>query len=475
MRKFSIFVSLVVLALSNSAFAQTTQEAKDQAAIEKVKAEAAASKAAAKKSEIELQQAEEKAKLDLQAARDKADEAQRKALTDSIGLVNNLKTNATDVSVEGNAIETKALANRAVSEAVQHVVENIKPTVCATNTTVILADDQAIGTLPSYEAGVLTLSTLATNYDALVTNAQNSFAELKDVHDGKIKKTERAAMAGVTALLEGVAAVGSIAQTFRTSIKVVGTDVTIDQLAIYGALAASWNTNCKLSTLTAYPNLGVDFATSEAAKQLKNISDSLSKAQDLESQIAIWLVQNKPKSTEEMAALDAAKKDAVDKKSPKGKVPTAEQKAAAETRKLAITKIESLLEKLKADNQRADQAIQQMVSTSEKQPVSPIVQLAKAERFATAVKSDKAYILTIKAVAGGGNTVTTNNFWRGPKVFHSGGAVLAYTLLKGTNGAYVGGGLLDGHQGYVQLSVESKNLLGNSWDVKSSPARKSSE
>ncbi len=488
MRKNSIFASLVVLALSSSAFAQTLQEAKDQADMEKAKADAAASKAAAKKSELELQQAEEKAKLDLQAAQDKADDAKRKALTESIGLVSNLKTDTKDVSISGNAIETKALANRAVAKAAQQVVAMIPAAVCGTATTVILADDQAIGTLPGYEAGILTLSTLAKSYKALVANAQKSFADLKDMHDRK----ERAFLAALPALLQGVAAVGSIAQTFKTQLNVTGADVTIDQLAVYGALAGAWTTKCAASTLTAYPNLGVDFAKSEAAKLLNEIVGLLATAQDLESEIDLWLIPNKAASAKDLAAMEAAQKTAAAKpaavaakpsadatntaaakpapEAPIQKGLTAAQKAAAEARKSAIAEIEAVLAKLKAADLRVDQAIQQLFATSEKQPVSPIAQLAKAERFATAVKSANAYVLTIKAVAGGGNTVTTNNFWRGAKVFHSGGAVLAYTLLKGTNGAYVGGGLLDSHQGYVRLEIADKNSLGNSWDVKPSSA-----
>lgn len=468
MRKTCIFASLVVLALSNTTFAQTLQEAKDQAEIEKAKAEAAASKAAARESELKLQQAEEKAKLNLQEAQDKADDAQRKALTESIALVNNLKTDTKDVTVEGSAIETKALANRAVTKAVKQVVAMIPPKVCSTATTVILADDQVIGTLPGYEAGMLTLKTLAESYKDLVANAQRSFADLKDAHD---QRKEKAVSAALPALLQGVAAVGSIAQTFKTQLSIKGADVTIDQLAVYGALAESWTKKCATSTLTAYPNLGVDFAQSEAAKRLNEISVLLATAQAFESVIAVWLIPNKAASAKELAEIEAAQKAAAAPKAPKQKAPTEAQKAAAETRKSAIEKIEGVLAKLKADNLRVDQAIQQLFATSEKQPVSPIVQLAKAERFATAVKFENAYVLTIKAVAGGGNTVTTNSFWRGPKVFHSGGAVLAYTLLKGTNGAYVDGGLLDSYEGYVRLEIANKNSLGNSWDVKPPPAQ----
>jgi hypothetical protein len=484
--KIFIFASLVVFALSGSAFAQTVQEAKEQAEIEKAKAEAAASKAAAKKSELDLQQAEEKARLDLQSTQDKVDDAKRKALTESIAAVNSLKADAKDVSVSGNAIETKALANRAVTKVAEQLATMIPVAVCGSMTTVILADDQAIGSLPNYDAGILTLTTLAKSYKGLIKNAQKSFDDLKVMHDRK----EKSLLAAVPALLQGVAAVGAVAQTFRTQLTVAGEDVTIDQLAVYGALAGIWTKKCAASTLTAYPNLGKDFASSGAAKLLEEVVSLLATALDLESEIALWLIPNKAALAKELAAIDAAQKAAALKpaavapkpgaegpkppadkpapEAPKPMAPTAEQKAAAEARKSAIAEIEAVLAKLKTADQRVDQTIQQLVATSEKQPVSPIAQLARVERFATAIRSANAYVLTIKAVAGGGNTVTTNNFWRGPKVFHSGGAVLAYTLI-GADGAYVGGGVLDSHQGYVQLDIAEKKSLGNSWDADVKP------
>ena len=228
MRKSFIFASLVFVALSNPAFAQTAKEVQEQAEIEQSKAEAAASKAAAKKSELDLQHAEEVARLELQSAQDKADEAKRKALTESITAVSSLKTDAKDVSVSGNAIETKALANRAVTKVAEQVAAMIPRDVCSGKTTVILSDDLTIGALPNYEVGVLTLSTLAKSYKGLVENAQKSFADLKDMHNRK----EKSFLAAVPALLQGVAAVGAIAQTFKTQLTVTGSDVAVDQLAI---------------------------------------------------------------------------------------------------------------------------------------------------------------------------------------------------------------------------------------------------
>jgi hypothetical protein len=463
MFRILVSVTLVAIALSNLAFAQTLQEAKDQAELEKVKAEAAAAKAAAKKSELELQQADEKSRLALQAEQDKADETKRKALAESITAVNNLKTDAKDVAVTGNAIETKALAYRSVVRVTPQIVALISPVVCARQGTVILADDQAIATLSGYEAGLQTLSMLDDSYSRLVRNAQTRFANLKEMHERKEKSLALAAP-----LLQGVAAVGAIAQTFRTQLNVSASEVSIDQLALYGALAGSWPEKCATTVLTAYPNLGTDFAASDAARRMNNIGEALSAAQGLESEISLWLIPNKAASAKEVKEIEDAQKTAGERPAagaPKRNAPTARQKAAAEARKSVIAEVETLLAKLKTDNQRVDLAIQQLVATSEKQPVSAIAQLAKTGRFATAIKQPNAYMLTIKAVAGGGNTVTTNNFWRGPKVFHSGGAVIAFTLLRGSDGAYLGGGVLDSHQGYVQLNIADRKSLGDSWDA----------
>lgn len=442
--KFGLFVLMLLM---TPVFAQTVQEAREQADIEKAKAEAAASKAAAKKSELDLQQAEEKARLELQAARDKADEAQRKALTESITAIGALKTDTKDINVTGNAIETKALANRAVAKAAKQVISMLQPKVCANGVTVIIADDQTISALPSYDAGLLTLRTLAKSFENLVKASRQNFVDLKDAHDKSLltASQDKSLPAVIPALLQGFAAVGSVAQTFRTQLTVAGTDVTIDSLAVYGALVGAWPKDCS-GILTANPNLGMNFAKSEAATQLTSMNTWLATALDLESEINVWLVNAK----------SAAAKAATGKQ-------TAQIAAAESKKKLAVAEVEAVLAKLKSAMQRIDQSIQQLVATTEKQPISPIAQLAKLERFAAALKVKNTYVLTVKAVAGGGNTVTTNSFWRGPKVFHSGGAVLAYTLLSGESGAYVSGGLLDSHEGYVRLQVSEDHSLGNSW------------
>jgi hypothetical protein len=476
---------LAILMVCATASAQLTkEEAQLQADIEKAKADAAASRAAARKSELELQQAEEKARLDLQSKQDAADETRRKAISDAIKSVSDLKADAKDVTVTGTAIETKALAYRALNPIAKRIVAEIGDQLCSGNAAqVVLADDQLIGAIPAYQAGVATLQTLNAQYESMIKQARKSFTGLRDDY----RVSTRSFAATLPFLLQGVAAVGALVQTFKTQLGVASTDVSIDTLALHGALASQWPRTCAKggnpAQLTAYPNMNLPYASSDVGKEVTALNASFNMGLELEAEITIWLTRTK----EAAARAAAAKKPAAQKPKPakpaqatpdkaKAKVdsakPAAEkpkpkpaqsaQQQAAEAESETLAAIGAILAKLKAANQRIEQAIQALVATSEKQPVSPLVQLLKLERFAKAIGSSNTNILTVKAVAGGGNTVTTNSFWSGPKVFHSGGAVLAYTLT-GHSGAYIRGGVLDMHVGYVQLEVRGRSSLGNSW------------
>jgi hypothetical protein len=485
-RVIGLLAVLMVCATANAQL--TKEEAQLQADIEKAKADAAASKAAARKSELELQQAEEKARLELQSKQDAADEARRKAISDAIKSVSDLKADAKDVTVTGTAIETKALAYRALNPIAKRIVTEIGDQLCGGNAVqVVLADDQLIGAIPAYQAGVATLQTLNTQYESMIKQARKSFTGLKD--DYQI--STRSFAATLPFLLQGVAAVGALVQTFKTQLGVTNADVSIDTLALHGALASQWPRTCSkggnLAQLTAYPNMNLAYASSDVGKEVTALNASFNMGLELEAEITIWLTRTK----EAAARAAAAKKPAAQKPKPaktaqatadkaKAKVDSAKpppekpkpkpkpkpeqsaQRQAAEAESETLAAIEAILAKLKAANQRIEQAIQALVATSEKQPVSPLVQLLKLERFAKAIGNSNTNILTVKAVAGGGNTVTTNSFWSGPKVFHSGGAVLAYTLT-GHDGVYIRGGVLDMHVGYVQLEVSGRSSLGSSW------------
>lgn len=508
-RPFACAIALALTLLPAHAPAQTAQEAKDQAEIEKLKADAAASRANALKSQIEIQQAEEKARIELQGLRDKEEETKRKAISDAIGEVAKLKTESKDITVSGTPIETTVLTHRAVARTAPELVRQIKTSgACVDKGTVILADETFLGLLSGYDTGMLTLSNLATSYKMLVENTGEGFADLKSAHANQ----QRERSPTVVALLQGFAAVGTIFQTFRSTLTLSDKSVTVDALAAVGALASEWRKTCSTTVLTAYPNLAARYDNYDSAKHFSSLNESIGNAMILELGMARWIIARKAELAKEEAELakelEAIKKiestptPKLDAKKPpppaagaaapaanaaatppvagtgkpKMKRVSAARKKVAEDKKVAlgaqkaaIAEVESLLANLKAADGRIEQAIQQLAASSEKQPLSPLAQLARMERFVHALRRDNSFVLTLRVIAGGGNLVTTTSFWRGQNVYYSGGAVLAFSVIKGSDGAYVGGGVLDGHEGYVQLRIEERSSLGSSSDPQPKP------
>lgn len=440
--------------------AQTLQEATDQAAIEKAKSEASGYRLTAIQNEIKIQQAQETAEIATQTAKQTLEDAQRKALIDSITAVNALKPDIkSNVNVSGTPIEAKVLTYRATTRAAGQLLAGVSASVCNKASTIVLADDQALTMRPTYEASMLMLSTFASDYENFVKNAQQQFSYLRDVVEGR----EKALPGALSTLLQGVAAVGAIAQTFKTQISITSADIAVDALAVSGALADAWAAKCPSSVLTTPSALTGSYASSDVAMVVNRLVFQAAQGRDLEFKIALWLVRAKAEAAATPA--DVAKKPAATQKEATKK--DAKQPAAAqsaELKKQVLAQMDELATKLKAANTRVDQAVQQLFTTSDKQPTSTLTQLVTAQRFLTTIQKPNAYLLNVKPVAGGGNIVTTDNFWRGPKIYHSGGVVLAYTLLEGSTGKYVAGGVLDSQEGYVRLNISDKRSLGNSWD-----------
>lgn len=525
----SIQKTLLLVAMlacgSTSALAQPTKEdALLQAEIEKAKAEAAESKARAIKAELEIQQAgekaklalqtaqnqadeakakakkaeldnqqsEDKAKLELQTAQDQADESRRTALKDASKSLSDLalKGEIKDVTVSGSQIESSTLTYRALSPVVKQIVAELSPQLCLLRAeSVVLTDDQAIGALPAFEATLASAQTVATQYQSIIDQVRQTFQGLKTSYS----TSQRFAMASLPLVMEGVVALASLAQTFKTQFSVTSTSVTVDTLALQGVLAKEWVINCPSTKseganvssasnrmnpqpiLTAYPNLNQNYASTKIGVAVTSLNTSQSQGLQLETEITVWLKQAKASIAQKPAAdVDAAKPPVAAKvptisapknqpDEPADSAKKAEDVAAA-AKKQVIEDVEMVLEKLKSANQRADQVLLGFIATTEKQPISPLIQLIKSERLATMLNKPSTYALNLRAVAAGGNTVATNNFWTGPKLFHSGGAVLAYTLIA-SDGHFVGGGVLDSHTGYVRLKIQDASTLGNSWGL----------
>lgn len=465
----AVFALTVLCNPGASSYAQTSKElAQQEADTEKAKADAAEARLRAKKAQLDIDQADQKAKLDLQKSQQEVDDKRRAAIGDAAKSLSeaSLKGDIKDVAVTGTPIETRALAHRALTPITDRLVQTIQPVLTKVKpTSVILADDQVLALLPIYQATEDSLKRLSTQYSGLLKDTTAAFGKLKDNY----QTSERAFAAAFPLVLEGVAALANLAQTFKTQISVTATDVTIDNLAFQGALISSWAKASKPErpVLIAYPGLVADIGATEVGKTLQAITDTQGKALDLDMQMNLWLTEKKAleaktKPKPKAKAAPAAKGAAAKAKPAEG---TADAKdppePEASPRSVVVAAVEALDAKLKAANERVDQVLQSLTSTSEKQPVPALAQLVKSGHVVKALKAS-SLILNAKVVSAGGNSLATNNLWTGPKLFHSGGAIVAYSLIK-SDGSFVAGEVLDSHTGYIRMPRNAVGGLGSSW------------
>lgn len=110
---------------------------------------------------------------------------------------------------------------------------------------------------------------------------------------------------------------------------------------------------------------------------------------------------------------------------------------------------------LKALHTEYDKLAATLMATDEKTGHSGLTLLLKAEVLSTEVSNGR--ILFLKALAGGGMNMTTRNLFTGSKVYHSGGAIIAYILFD-NKGAITLSRTLYSYQGRVQPSQISNNF-----------------
>lgn len=439
--------------------------------IAKSKADAAEANARAVKADVEAQTMAEKTqlelkktKLEIEKTEASADEAQRTALKDSVATLSGMavKGDTKDVSVTGNSIETQELTYRSVGKVVEKIIEDEKIKLCSASTKVILTDESSLPFLPIFDSTMYSFKSFQETYSSKIYAAKAAFSDIKTSYKGVIIEPKSGA-AAVSMGLQVVAAVGAIVQTFKTTMAVTNAEVTVDTLALQAALTKQLIEKCSSNQpqLTSNLGLNLDSDPSEVTAIIDRVKENQSDGVNLESDINHWI---------SIASQDLQKLNAIpEAKQPGGKVKTAttqgkNQNIEDKKKKIAasIATAEALLKNLKAMNDKATGFIEAFFITSDKQPISLLSSLLKYEKLSNAKLDSNSLFLILKTVASGGNTVMTNNFWRGPKIYHSGGAVLSYVLLS-NQGVYLGGNTLDSHGGYVKFNPQEVSTIGNSW------------
>lgn len=447
-----ICVLAIFLSVCPAAVAQTAKEvAEETAAIEKAKADALEDQLRARNAQLSLERADKAVALEADVKQQElADKRQAALATASKSLSDmSLKGAITDVSVTGVAIETSALTYRTLLPLTDRIVTEIKDIKQVASNGILLADDALLSSLPAYQMAENSLKTLSEQYKTAIDKAQNDFVLLKTTAESGT----RAGSVTIPLVVNGIAALASVAQAFKTQMSVVSSAITIDPLALQAALAHSWRRfpeNRK--ALLVFPGFVDGAAASDVGAVVNKLAADHDRAVDLQSDMTTWLNAH--------AVQDAS--DTVKQKSAKD---TAKKKLAADPvsllKKQAVEGITSLLAQLKTIDTRVTQVIDTLNATSEQHPVSSLTQLIKLG-FSIKKLRDGVPALNVKVVASGGNSLATNNLFTGAKLFHSGGVVLAYSLL-GTDGAVLAGNVLDSHTGYVRMPRTPVSGLGNSW------------
>ena len=487
MRNLLVGGALAVAAVS--AFAQTTRTAAEEAAaVAKAQAETLeylvragtaqraldnAEKKAAADAEKAAQEAADKRLADAQAAKkalldqEKAEQEladkRQAALSAASKSLSEMSAGAAvkDVAVSGTPIEAKTLAYRALGPIARQLALEVAaatkppappppaalpPAPLPVPTSFILADQVTLENLIAAQVAEESLGRLAKTYGAGVTSAEVRLGQIKDGEDARTKSGGAVVLA-----LEGIKALASVIQTFQTTMSTAPHDIAIDPLALQAALAKAWRDNPTLQSapLVAQPGLSVKFTDTRIGKSMVQLAEALDRGVELQDDLQHWLATHK--------AAPASAPPAAAKTKPKA-APDAEKLASP----AAIDEVGQMLASLKAASARVADVLAGLYAPGAAQSGNVLTQLIRARHLSTGLDAGAA-LLSVKVVAAGGNTLATNNLWVGSKLFHSGGAVVAYTLVN-KSGNLAGGGVLDSHTGYLRLKRSDSAGLGNSWD-----------
>jgi hypothetical protein len=306
-------------------------------------------------------------------------------------------TTDADVKIEAAALSYEAL---------QTVAEELRKQLAAEpNVAAYIIWNQNI------DAGILGYET--------VTNQLAQLASDYDVLTKKPTQQELAAGALLPALpglATGVlSSIGDILAYFRTSEKIEGRPITIEEAQVVAALVQALR-QAGANTTVKYPAVFTANATTIANSSLLALIQTL-------------------RGTMQTAAMITAAYDAKT---------DADKKTDAYASRVAL---------LKATNT----ATQSMLDDLNKPQngVTPLMDLLRAERVITDLKDD-ARLLQLKVTQAGGENKTTSSFWHGVHLSHSGGAIIQYIAFDKA-GNITRAGSVGEVNGFRELPADSKS------------------
>lgn len=388
---------LVLCGFSLQAQARPTQDEVDAAKRVQALAEAEQGTAEANKARIEAEAAAARAKL---------------------GTLDISKLSMPDAEAKTLGIEGKLLAYAAVQNLSEKIVGAIS-TIGTNKPVVIMSEKELI----SFDKA----NSFLSNAAMLDVDIKQELNISIPVVDSKCTLDEEAAGSSLGPL-GSIDVATQILSIFKTSKAMEGTDVSIDEFALSAALATELK---RKKIVVIYPSLFFSGSllgtrqTSDIEQALSNVSDNIPL---IEARLPII----------------ASSKSNLEKHVEADKNPSPACMEAYDSVKKQLQEMDKRAQILKA---RAEKYLA-AAGTVDEATGETLVQALVAAEALRKTASD-GWVLHIKPIAAGGTTLTKKNFFFSSFRF-TGGAVVAYMLVDGTDGKLLHSGLVGDYGGYVK-------------------------
>jgi hypothetical protein len=426
--KYLIFLTFIILCMSEVTNAQTSQKSHEEMELEK-QANIAKQKAEIAKAELEAAKAKKDAeKLNAppsekeQAETDKAiAEANKAAIQAKKDQFKGPEVTAPTgkITSDGQFIENKILAQKALKANLSAMVNTMKKDkLFSTKATFVIYNATDIPAMELYATLTDQLKAMERAYKKANQNAKTIID--KENNSTKIDGQVTLDVGGIQ--LAGYAASGLIktaadlVSLFKTTTDYKNFDIVIDEAGLVASLnetAKAESANWKFFQPSVFP-INTVTNKSSASPFINSMNDVQKEKNVAENNIKSLekIIETKTKvlSTEK----DPAKKASIQK---------------------YIDEITPIANELKTFNNSLSQ-LQTLLSTADSSTkITAQAAIMRAERLITKLREENTYVMNISASAKGSNKVS-ENLWRNARIEHSGGAELK-CLIYGPDGEIV--------------------------------------
>ncbi|MGJ9420137.1 hypothetical protein ACHAC9_20640 [Massilia sp. CMS3.1] len=407
-----------LLAFSVQCLAAPTQEEVDAATRTKAVAEASQATADATKATADALKAtaeSRKAVAEFEVA-----EARAKLGTLDLSKLSAVTAEAKTLNIEGNL-----LAYASVQTLAKQIAASIAPHT--KSKVVVLFTENELKFIEQVQP-------VSSNLQALDMDIDNLIIPRLEIDNPKCAADEAG---GGPGLLGSIDVASQVLSVFKTNTKSEGVDVTTDSFALSAAVAAELK---QAKVRVVYPPL---FSPGLAlgAYSKSNVEQALDN------------IAMKAGQIDRILANIDKQKDQVKKRKEAMKKPTPQCKSAFDKAEKTLEQTEGKANALKS---RVEKYLTLANSFDEKTGKTMLQSLVAAEALRKAAAD--GYLLQIKPISAGGTTTIKTSFFRSSTRF-SGGAIVAYMLISGTDGAILDSGVVGAYGGYVKAGELSSGIV----------------